>query len=88
MTGHILHFKVTNTGWSKPAYIAVCNKEEAGSLIYTLCVAYAVPSFDRATTTIENISVEDIPIGSRVTTNIPNYQDAKAATSLLNSVKD
>ena len=79
MFGHILLFKATNAGWSKPAYIAALNKEDAKRVAYTL-------PFDQTVITIEDASIKDVPLGSFVNTDVLNREDSKIVASLFNQM--
>ena len=76
MLERVLFFKVTNTGWSKPAYIAACSEDDAKRVAYTL------PS-NGSLMTAECISLDEIPIGASVNTDILDYQDSKAVANLV-----
>ena len=79
MLERVLFFKVTNTGWSKPAYIAACSEVDAKRVAYNM-----LPS-NGTLMTAECISLDEIPIGASVNTDILDYQDSKAVLTLLRS---
>jgi len=79
MLGRILLFKITNTGWSNPAYIAACSEEDAKRVAYTL------PS-NGTLMMAEILSDEDIPRGAFVNTDILDYQDSKAVADRFNAM--